>query len=200
MSPEISERSFEEAIERALLSYGPDAYPAGEDEVAEPEAAYGEMAPGGYLRRTQEDYDPALCLLPRDVLDFILATQPREWGKLKQHHGSEVAERFLRRLGREIGRRGALDVLRKGIRDAGCKFRLAYFRPASGLNEELQRLYAANLFAVVRQLPYSEGRRHSLDLALFLNGIPLFTTELKNPLSGPPASATRREDMISSTI
>ena len=92
--------------------------------------------------------------------------------------------RFLGRLSREIARRGALDVLRNGVKDSGCKFRLAYFRPASGLNEELQRLHAANLFAVVRQLRYSEQGDQSLDLALFLNGIPIFTAELKNPLNG----------------
>ena len=92
--------------------------------------------------------------------------------------------RFLGRLSREIARRGALDVLRNGVKDSGCKFRLAYFRPASGLNEELQRLHAANLFAVVRQLRFSEQGEQSLDLALFLNGVPIFTAELKNPLTG----------------
>ena len=75
-------------------------------------------------------------------------------------------------------------MLRNGVKDSGCKFRLAYFRPASGLNEELQRLHAANLFAVVRQLRFSEKGEESLDLALFLNGIPIFTAELKNPLNG----------------
>ena len=75
-------------------------------------------------------------------------------------------------------------MLRNGIKDMGCRFRLAYFRPASGLNQELQRLHAANLFAEVRQLRYSEQGEHSLDLAIFLNGIPIFTAELKNPLSG----------------
>ena len=91
---------------------------------------------------------------------------------------------FLKRLAAEIERRGALDVLRNGIKDSGCKFRLAYFRPASGLNEETRRLHAANLFAVVRQLHYSEKNENSLDLVLFLNGIPIFTAELKNPLNG----------------
>ena len=55
-----------------------------------------------------------------------------------------VREQFLKRLAAEIERRGALDVLRNGIKDSGCKFQLAYFRPASGLNEETQRLHAAN--------------------------------------------------------
>jgi type I restriction enzyme R subunit len=95
-----------------------------------------------------------------------------------------VEEQFLKRLVSEIERRGALDVLRNGIKDSGVKFRLAYFRPASGLNEETRRLHAANLFAVVRQLRYSEKNESSLDLVLFLNGIPIFTAEIKNPLTG----------------
>ena len=60
--------------------------------------------------------------IPRDVIDFILATQPKEWEKLKQHHGADVEARFLNRLASEIERRGALDVLRSGIKDSGCGF------------------------------------------------------------------------------
>ena len=185
MTPDISERAFEEAIECALLRHGPDACPGDATEVRESAPEFGdEPLPGGYLRRRPDDYDRGLCLIPADVIDFLLATQPKVWAKLKQHHGADVKPRFLGRLSREIARRGALDVLRNGVKDSGCKFRLAYFRPASGLNEELQRLHAANLFAVVRQLRFSEQGDKSLDLALFLNGIPIFTAELKNPLNG----------------
>ena len=185
MTPDISERAFEEAIECALLRHGPDACPGDATAVGESAPEFGgEAAPGGYRRRRTEDYDRGLCLIPTDVLDFLLATQPKEWERLRQHHGAEVKPRFLGRLSREIARRGALDVLRNGVKDSGCKFRLAYFRPASGLNEELQRLHAANLFAVVRQLRYSETGEQSLDVGLFLNGIPIFTAELKNPLTG----------------
>ena len=73
---------------------------------------------------------------------------------------------------------------RTGVKDMGCTFRLAFFRPASGLNQETRRLYAANFFAGARQVRYSTKYEKSLDLVLFLNGIPLFTAELKNPLSG----------------
>lgn len=156
MTVTVSERSFEEAIEFGLLAYGPDARATAGAGLGETPAHYGDGAPGGYRRRQAEDYDGRLCLLPRDSLDFVLATQPKEWARLKEHHGPAVEEQFLRRLASEIGRRGALDVLRQGIKDSGCKFRLAYFRPASGLNEETRRLHAANLFAVVRQLRYSE--------------------------------------------
>ena len=185
MSPEISERSFEEAIECALLQHGPDACADDRAAVRETPPPYGDTPPGGYRRRKPEDYDRALCLLPRDVVDFVLATQPKEWQRLEQHHGKQaVREQFLRRLAAETERRGTLDVLRQGIKDSGCKFRLAYFRPASGLNEETRRLHAANLFAVVRQLHYSTKNEKSLDLVLFLNGLPVFTAELKNPLTG----------------
>ena len=184
MNSRISERAFEEAIECALLQYGPDACPGDATAVRESSPPYGENPPGGYRKRKPEDYDRALCLLSRDVVDFVLATQPKEWQKLAQHYGATVREQFLRRLAAEIQRRGALDVLRNGIKDSGCKFRLAYFRPASGLNEETRRLYLANLFSVVRQLRYSTANENSLDLVLFLNGIPIFTAELKNPLTG----------------
>ena len=103
--------------------------------VAEERDSYDDISPGGYSKRVSEDYDKTLCLIERDVLDFVLATQPREWKRLSEHHGTMVEEQFLKRLASEIGRRGALDVLRTGIRDMGCKFQLAYFRPASGLNE-----------------------------------------------------------------
>ena len=177
MNVDVSERAFEDAIEACLLQHSGSA-------VAEERTSYLDMPPGGYRKRRDEDYDRALCLIPRDVLDFVLATQPQEWKRLAQHHGAAIEEQFLKRLSSEIGRRGALDVLRNGIRDMGCRFRLAYFRPSSGLNEETRWLYQGNLFAVVRQLHYSERNNKSLDLALFLNGIPIFTTEIKNLLTG----------------
>jgi type I restriction enzyme R subunit len=159
---DVSERNFETTIEESLLA----------------------GRPGGYRKREPEDYDRALCLDPGPLLDFIYATQPKEWEKLTKYYGGEVKERFLKRLSSEVVKRGTLDVLRKGVKDSGCKFQIACFRPVSGLNEELQRLYQANQFTVIRQLKYSERTDHSLDLALFLNGLPIFTAELKDPFTG----------------
>ena len=157
MAIDISERAFEDAIEAALLRHGPDEIGGVSPVVGETQVPYGDqgMQPGGYLKRRPQDYDRTLCLLPNDVLDFVLATQPKEWQKLSQHYGTQVKERFLKRVSSEIERRGALNVLRTGVKDMGCTFRLAYFRPASGLNEETRRLYMANFFAVVRQVRYS---------------------------------------------
>ena len=184
MTTDISERQFEETIESVLLREVSDSSTGHVDSAWANLEAHGKILSGGYHKRLSEDYDQELCLLPRDVLDFVSATQPREWEKLTQHYGSTANEQFLSRLSSEIKLRGTLDVLRKGVKDVGCHFHLAYFRPASGLNEETRKLHASNLFAVVRQVRYSTKNSNSLDMVLFLNGFPIFTVELKNPLNG----------------
>lgn len=182
--PQISEKAFEEVIEAALLAFGPDALPTSLGAVHSSAHPFGEMQPGAYLRREPDHYDRALCLDPEMAVSFVQATQPEEWEKLAKQHGAEVRQKFLHRLASEVAKRGVLDVLRKGIKDSGCKFRLAYFRPNTGLNAELEQLYGGNLFSVVRQLRYSEKNQNSIDMVLFLNGLPLFTAELKNPFNG----------------
>lgn len=76
--PDISERNFEETIERTLLQFGPDAYAGDPTAVSETADPFGEFVPGGYRKRSHTDYDRDLCLIPRDVLDFILACLPCE--------------------------------------------------------------------------------------------------------------------------
>ena len=173
MPIDTSEKNFETAIEEALLATSGAPTPGKKAGEAD-----------GYRKRKPDDYHRPLCLDADIVVDFLYATQPQEWDKLKRHHGPDVKARFLQRLASEVGKRGTLDVLRKGVKDSGCKFQLAFFRPATGLNEATQRLYEANQFSVIRQLRYSEAGNQSIDVALFLNGLPIFTAELKNPLTG----------------
>lgn len=156
----VSEKSFEEAIESSLVGHG-------------------------YVQRdAKTDYDTSLCLDPQLLVDFVIATQPEEWEKLQKQHSGDTRFKFLKRVSDQLKKMGALDVLREGIKDYGSKFQIAYFIPSSGLNTDLQKLYKANIFSVVRQLKFSEKTEQSLDLVLFLNGIPIFTAELKNPLNG----------------
>jgi type I restriction enzyme R subunit len=150
---------FEEHIEAHLLATGYHACPPG-------------------------DYDKELCLLPAETIAFIQATQPKAFQQLELQYGSQTAQKLVERIAREITKRGTLDVLRKGVTDRGAKFRLAYFKPASGMNPEHQALYQGNRFAVVRQLKYSKKNENEIDLVIFLNGIPLLTAELKNSLTG----------------
>ena len=177
---DISEKNFEATLEATLLAGGSDAAPGG---VARELPTTG-FVPGGYHKRTADEYDIALCLIRRDAYDFVIATQPKAWDKFKKQYKDEAQDKFFQRRAHEIRARGTLGVLRKGIKANGCKFQLAYFRPASKLNVETQRLHAANLFSVVRQVRYSPRNEASLDLVLFLNGLPIITAELKNPLTG----------------
>lgn len=184
---QISEKDFEATIERYLLAFGPDEGPSAE--IREKGTLECSFQLGGYHKRTSKDYDRNLCLIPEDVISFLQSTQPIEWARYKGLYRDESRERFLKRLSSEISRLGTLDVLRKGIKDSGCKFKLCYFQPASALNPENSKHYQANIFSVVRQLRFSlsdinQENQKSLDLAIFLNGLPLFTAELKDPLTG----------------
>ena len=129
-------------------------------------------------------YDRNLCLIPNETLQFIQNTQPEVYQRLKRQYGADTPANLLNRVSREITRRGVLDVLRKGVKDRGCDFKLTYFQPSSGMNPDHQRLYAQNRFSLIRQLHYSQRNEKSVDMALFLNGLPLVTMELKNSLTG----------------
>ena len=179
---DTTEKNFEASIEASLLRDPLSSGPRDASLLAE--APTGAYLAGGYQRREPADYDRALCLVPKDVVSFIQATQPKEWQKMTTQHGADAKPTLLKRLASEVHKHGTLHVLRKGIKANGCKFRLACFKPSSGLNETAQRLYLANHFSVVRQLEYSEKNDKTLDLAIFLNGLPLFTAELKNPFKG----------------
>lgn len=105
MSPDISERSFEEAIDCGLLQHGPDACAGDTTAVRETPPPYGETPPGGYRRRSPEDYDRTRCLLPRDVVDFVLATQPREWENAIvgiERDQLESDDKFMRHLAQVV--------------------------------------------------------------------------------------------------
>ena len=169
MPVDISEKNFEAQIEHVLRNRH------------------------GYHKRLPEDYDRHLCLIPTDVIDFIRGTQPEAWGALRAVYQDEAEKRFLRRLASELDKRGTLDVLRNGIKDAGLTIKLAYFAPATAMNPDYQRLYQGNIFAVLRQLYFKPGANLSLDLALFLNGLPVFTAELKNNFSGQTAQHAMRQ-------
>ena len=138
----------------------------------------------GYWSLPSTDYDKYLCLIPDEALRFIREAQPKEYQKLECQYGEETPERLLIRVNNEIERRGVLDVLRKGVKDRGCYFDLTYFQPSSGMNPDHQQLYAQNRFSLIRQLKYSQKDEKSLDMVLFLNGLPLVTMELKNSLTG----------------
>ena len=153
----------------------------------------GYLNQSGYRSLQSTDYDKSLCLIPNETLKFIQDTQPEEYQKLERQHGEDTPQKLTLRISNQIKSRGVLDVLRKGIKDRGCSFDLTYFQPSSGMNPTHKRLYNQNRFSLIRQLHYSQRNEKSLDMTLFLNGLPLVTMELKNSLTGQTVTDAEKQ-------
>ena len=140
---------------------------------------------GGKLRENDPaDYDRARALFPADVLSWVQATHPQAWDTLTQNHGAQAGETLLARLRDQLDQGGTLGVLRHGIEMLGLKqpLKLAEFKPALAINADILARYAANRLRVMRQVHYSPHNENSLDLVLFLNGLPVATAELKKQI------------------
>ena len=131
-----------------------------------------------YAQSGGPEYNRELALIPSDVEAWFEATQPKAWELAKSKHGIPA---LLERLRKQLDQRGVLDVLRSGMDVVGLRAPLSFaqFKPAMRMNEELTAHYQANRLRVVRQLHYSTQNNNSLDVVLFLNGIPVATLELK---------------------
>ena len=159
------------------------------------ESAFGDaivasMVHNGWQLGSNADYRPDLGLDTAQLFTFIGATQAAEWEDLVTYYGGDrdaAQLGFAKRLDQAIAADGLLDVLRKGVKDHGVRIRVAYFRPSFVESEDILADYRANRLTVVRELAYATKQADAgnrLDLALFLNGIPVATAELKNPLTG----------------
>lgn len=139
-----------------------------------------ELRPGRRPRHCRADY-----LHRRDAGRRVGGARQAERGRPRPR-----AAAVTERLAKQIDERGTIDVLRHGVEDLGVHLRLAYFRPASGLSPDLEAKYNANRLTVIRQLHYAPEHANALDLVLFVNGLPVATAELKNPLTYPISAAT----------
>ena len=140
-----------------------------------------------------EGFDRERAIFPETVLSFIRETQAREWVKLEALLGENTDEQILADFCKWMDAHGALATLRHGFKCYGRTLRAAYFKPAHGMNPELEACYAANRLGLTRQLHFSPNSRKSLDVTLSLNGIPVATVELKNPLTGQTVEDARRQ-------
>lgn len=138
----------------------------------------------GYVCVPKESFDRENAIFPQIVLAFVRETQPTEWAKLEALHAEKTGDQVLADLCKWMDANGSLATLRHGFKCYGRTLRIAYFKAAHGLNPELEACYAANRLGVTRQLRFSPQSEKSLDVTLSLNGIPVATVELKNPLTG----------------
>ncbi len=158
MTTQTTERAFEDRVESLLLD-------------------------SGWQTGNRARWDVELALFPRDVLDFIRQTQPELWEAVAALHGGSVDRLMIEYLARELDLKGTLEVLRHGFRFSGKTFRVAYFKPAHGLNPQLVAQFDSNRLTVTRQVRCHPDQEHSVDLLFALNGVPVATCELKNPMT-----------------
>ena len=171
-----TERDFESAIEAGLVEGG----------------GYGKRAPG--------DYDATLALFPDDVIGFLQDSQSKHWQALEKLLGGQTAATVLESLAKELDIKGALHILRHGFKCYGKTFRMAWFRPNTAMNPQSAEEYAGNRLTITRQVAFDsvmkrngKNRRCIIDAVLAVNGIPVVTAELKNPLTGQRAADAVRQ-------
>jgi type I restriction enzyme R subunit len=137
-----------------------------------------------YEEKFSNDFDRELCLIPDEVIRFIKETQLRKYEALQSQYGQATNTRILQRVADHINRFKTLHVLREKVKDRGQTLDLVYFKPQHNKTPEHIAAYGMNRFCIIRQLRYSSKNNKTLDLTIFLNGLPIATLELKNALTG----------------
>lgn len=156
----LQEKNFESDIEQSLITAG------------------------GYIKGNPHDFNRETALDEKTLLAFIRKTQERAWEKHRTNYPDNPEQALLRRFQQEVSESGLLYVLRHGFKDRGVAFKVCYFKPETNKNADTAALYAQNILHCTRQLKFSPTDERSIDIVLFLNGIPVVSMELKNQFTG----------------
>ncbi|HDV5696854.1 TPA: type I restriction endonuclease subunit R [Legionella pneumophila] len=161
---------FEEAIEQYLTEYG------------------------GYVQGDAKAFDPQKALFPNDIISFIEKSQPTKWQAIQSFHGIKADAVLIDSLCKELSSKGMLNVLRHGFKCFGKNFRIAYFTPNSKMNPDAWADYALNELTITRQVRFDpKDQTQSIDVLLAVNGLPVVTMELKNPLTKQTVANGKRQ-------
>lgn len=188
MPTDITEKGLETLIMRHLTGAdGLGATGAATIHDTPDGIAANKVGGSGWFAGYPAAYDRGHCIDVTQLFAFLLATQPDKLAKLNiENYGdgkSMLRQKFLARISSEIGKRGVIDVLRRGISDGPLSFEMFYGTPSPG-NAKAAERFAQNRFSITRQLRYSQDEmRRALDLGAFINGLPISTFELKNSLT-----------------
>ena len=178
MTTDTSERGLERLICTALS--GHPCEPCADEVIGEPPTGYGGV---GWTCGNPHDYDREHCVDLAQLSAFLRATQPEAAESLALSEEGPTRRKFLARVQGEISKRGTIDVLRHGIRHGAHEVDLFYGTPSEA-NMQARERFEQNRFTVTRQLRYSRDEtQRALDIGLFINGLPVFTFELKNNLT-----------------
>ena len=161
--PKTTERDFENYLEEILLTQS------------------------GWQAGSTSDWDKERALFPPQIIAFLQTTQPKLWQQMQTLHGAELEAMLIKALVKELDLKGTLHILRHGFKFYGKTFRLAYFKPAHGLNIDVMTLYGKNRLTLTRQVPCHPHNNDMVDLLFALNDVPVASCELKNAGSSGPS-------------
>jgi type I restriction enzyme R subunit len=137
-----------------------------------------------YTEKDNSCYDKDLCLISEDLIGFIKDTQEEKYNALRVQYGDNTDSKILERVSESLNKHKTLHVFREKVKDRGQNLDLVYFKPTHSKTPEHQVWYSKNRLTIIRQLKYSKKNEKSIDIVLFVNGIPVVTMELKNALTG----------------
>ncbi len=142
------------------------------------------LASQEYKKLEPSGFNAEFGFFPDEVIEFVRSSQSEKWSALLRSLGDKAEDTLVTTLRKELSSKGALKVLRQGFRCFGKTFKLAYFTPNSGLNAQAWADYETNRLSISRQVHFDPNNPNlSLDIAIVLNGLPVATLELKNPIS-----------------
>jgi type I restriction enzyme, R subunit len=159
MTIDISEKEFENAIETVLLK-------------------------GGFEKRLSKNYDKKSALDKELLIRFIKESQQEKYEELQQIAQGTTDHSILEELEKVLDAKGMLYVINNGFSVSGITFESFFLKPTSKINEETLFLYERNILSLIRQIHYSQNNQNSVDIVLFLNGLPIASLEIKNPFTG----------------
>lgn len=143
---------------------------------------------GGYVKGNPSAFDRKLAMDKDTFVSFVKKSQPAQWQRYEKIYGADSENKIVERFNREVKMTSLLNVFRHGFTDRGIKFRAVFWKPETTLNTTSQNQYEANIFHCTRQLHYSLQNENSIDIVLFINGIPVVSMELKCQFTGQDTS------------
>ncbi len=170
-----NEQAFEALIEKTLVGS------THEERMAAGQTDVDAQSPAGnqYYWGQPKDFDKKLALDLRRLWNFLETTQQKE---LDDYKGKDLKASLPKQIAKDIETFGLIKVLREGVDVDNIHVSLFYPKPSAADSEASKQKYAQNQFSLTRQQTFSVANPGlEIDMVLFVNGLPLFTFELKNP-------------------
>lgn len=188
MAAQTKEKNLEEDIE-AFLCTPAGGYLKCDDKhsLLYVENGTYQMVDGGYMEHRDRALDATT------LVDFVQTTQPKAWERFERMCNSNPTAKFAKIFNDAVDRLGMVAVLKHGFKHRGISFKVAFFKPESGLNESAADRYAKNVCRCIRQFRFAEAGNQTIDMVLDVNGIPLVGIELKDQFTGQDVENAMRQ-------